>query len=45
MQCSFSFGGIGHTQISLNPYSNTLKELLEESRLLEESLMSLSSPS
>lgn len=31
MQRSFSFGSIGHTQISLNPYSDTLKELLEES--------------
>ena len=45
MQRSFSYGSIGHTQISLNPYSDTLKELLEESRLLEDSLRRSSRPS
>lgn len=45
MQRSFSFGSSGHTQISLNPNSDTLKELIEESRLLEDSLRRSSRPS
>ena len=39
MQRSASWGSIGHSQISLNPYSDTLKELLEESRLMDESII------